>query len=84
MINGLLKVDPYTRLGAGDFEEVKKHQYFEGFNWQSLANLTMTSPFEGKIEPVEDGMISPRPIMKHAQESMRDAEIRGFTFYFDK
>ena len=33
LINGFLKVDPYKRLGAGDFSEVRGHEYFKGFDW---------------------------------------------------
>ncbi len=37
LINGLLKFDPKKRLGSGgNFDGIKNHKFFDGFNWKDL------------------------------------------------
>ena len=52
LITKLLDLDPKKRIGAGNkgFENLKKHKYFEGINWNDLENKKITPPFIPNIE----------------------------------
>ena len=45
-INQLIKRKPEKRLGYSEgIKELKEHTWFDGFDWNSLENKTMRSPF---------------------------------------
>eukprot|EP01135_Chromosphaera_perkinsii_P002157 Nk52_evm91s217 gene=Nk52_evmTU91s217 len=47
-ISLLLERDPFKRLGSGptDAEEVKKHVFFDGIDWQKLYNKEYETPYD--------------------------------------
>lgn len=56
LLKRLLLPKPQKRLGAtnGGAALIKSHPWFDGFDWQALANKTMTPPFIPKVENDDD------------------------------
>lgn len=56
LLDKLLQKDPTKRLGYGpdDAEAIKKHPWFDGFDWDALLNKTMPAPFVPKIKSETD------------------------------
>ena len=52
LITKLLDLDPKKRIGAGNkgFDNLKKHKYFEGINWDDLEKKKITPPFIPNID----------------------------------
>jgi serine/threonine kinase 32 len=48
-INKLLIRKPEKRLGSDGPGSVKNHPWLVNYNWDSLHNMTLISPFEKKI-----------------------------------
>ena len=55
-IRGLLKKDPKERLGCAknDVEEVMKHPFFEGIDWEGLPSYKVTPPLKPPRSVSED------------------------------
>ena len=53
-IKGLMNSNPKKRLGAHGINEIKKHPWFKGFDWVSLQQKKMPSPFEGICKDEND------------------------------
>jgi len=51
-IRGLLTVDPTRRLGmlAQGWEDVKRHPWFDGFDWAEMEAKTMAAPWVPQLE----------------------------------
>ena len=49
-VNRLIQRKPENRLGFHGPEELKQHNFFEGFNWEGLYSKTMVSPFNIREE----------------------------------
>lgn len=48
-------MQPKKRLGAkGDADEIKRHPFFSGLNWDDMQNLKIIPPFKPKIDSKED------------------------------
>lgn len=45
MINFLLVKDPKVRVQQVNFERIKRHEYYEGFNWQDLLDDRILPPY---------------------------------------
>lgn len=56
LLEKLLKKDPKERLGYGpdDAEDIKKHPWFEGFDWNALLEKKLKAPFVPKIKNETD------------------------------
>lgn len=56
VIKKLCKSDPFDRLGYGSngFKDLCKHKWFDGFNWETLRNRSMKSPFIPKVKGPSD------------------------------
>ncbi|KAH9963293.1 kinase-like domain-containing protein [Russula dissimulans] len=52
LIGKLLRKRPKTRLH--DFNEIKRHQLFEGLDWDALSNRLITPPWTPNIGPGKD------------------------------
>ena len=50
----MLKKNPQERLGVNGAEEIKNHEFFKGFNWESLINKKITPPFIPELEHKAD------------------------------
>lgn len=44
--NRLIQRKPANRLGANGIEELRYHEWFTGFDWDSLLNGSMKSPIK--------------------------------------
>lgn len=54
MIIKLLEFEPSKRLGFSGVEEIKKHPFFEGVNWDEYMNKTPEPPLKPDIKGPED------------------------------
>jgi len=56
LVDSLLRKNSYQRLGAGlgGAAAVKRHPWFKGFDWDSLASRTLKSPYVPRIRDRED------------------------------
>ena len=45
-INKLLLIDPNVRLGSNGIHELKNHEFFNSFDWNSLYDRTYQSSFK--------------------------------------
>lgn len=56
LIKKLCRENPAERLGyqKGGIEDIKKHKWFEGFNWDGLANRTLAPPIVPVIRHPSD------------------------------
>jgi serine/threonine protein kinase len=45
LLRKLLEKDPDKRLGIFDKNEIKKHRFFKGINWEKLKNKEINPPF---------------------------------------
>jgi hypothetical protein len=52
----LLTRDPEKRLGSGktDAEEIKRHPFFKGVNWQDILDKKVPPPFFPKVRGPTD------------------------------
>ena len=50
LLRGLLKRNPRERLGTGGVDEIKRHIFFDGVNWEALYQRQVPAPFEPQIE----------------------------------
>lgn len=49
LLTGLFQKDPSTRLGVKSIDEIKKHQWFAGFDWDLLIKKELPPPFKPNI-----------------------------------
>lgn len=56
LIKSLCKDVPADRLGyqRGGVQEIKKHKWFQGFDWDELSAQTMPSPIQNPVDSVID------------------------------
>lgn len=56
LLRKLLHPDPLKRLGGSeaDAEDIKKHLFFTGLDWDALAKLQVKAPFKPKVKGTED------------------------------
>ena len=56
LIRGLLQRDPAVRLGsrAGGAEDIRRHPFFKGVDWNALEALRVEPPFKPKVESETD------------------------------
>lgn len=56
LISKLLVRDPKLRLGSSDkdFEEIKSHEFFKGFDWKKLESKRLKPPYIPKVDVAED------------------------------
>lgn len=68
LINKLCILDPFKRLGADNFADLKAHPFFQSINW---ATLLETTPLQ---EPYKDRLIWEEDVIKEEEE--RQKQIR--------
>ena len=50
LINKLLVIQVNKRIGYSDFSEIKKHPFFENFDWEKLSRRELKSPLERLVK----------------------------------
>ena len=91
LLQGLLNPDPKNRLGSKNgAEEIKKHKYFEGVNWDEYRNKKSDGPFKhspenlkekGKPEEIsfnKDNNYNKFRNFTYVSESLLDAKSKEF------
>lgn len=46
--------DPKKRLGANGAEEVKKHPFFKGIDWDAVCNKKIKPPFMPRVTKIDE------------------------------
>ncbi|KAJ3196472.1 Serine/threonine kinase [Irineochytrium annulatum] len=88
---GLLQKDPTKRLGSGkgDAEDIKRHPYFKGVNWDEVLALKHPPPFYPTISSPTDvsnfdeEFTKEMPVLTPCNSVLSAAdqeEFRGFTY----
>jgi len=81
----LLNRNPNKRLGAGptDAEEIKKHPWFEGVNWDDVYNRKLSVP-KPSIKKIATAGLPASTIEQKTSDSA-NSKIDGWSFVaFDK
>jgi len=68
LLEGLFKKEPEKRLGGGvnDAEDIKKHPWFEGVNWDAYLRKEIKAPY--------------LPIIKNELDVSNFAPVRKFSY----
>ncbi|KAJ3299239.1 Serine/threonine kinase [Borealophlyctis nickersoniae] len=91
LLQGLMNKNPARRLGGGrlDAEEVKRHPYFAGQDWEAYLNKTIQAPFIPQIaHPGDTSNFDPeftreKPVLTPMNSVLSSAdqnEFRDFTY----
>lgn len=87
LVEGFLNFNPIKRLGTGGIEEIKKHAFFEGVDWDEYINKKIQTPFVPELEGETDLKCFDEfseSIEKKSEISCYDYEkFPGFTFVGD-
>ncbi|KAI9105929.1 kinase-like domain-containing protein [Phlyctochytrium arcticum] len=94
LLQQLLMKDPTKRLGSGknDSEEIKKHSFFRGVDWDAMLQQRIPPPYQPKISSPEDvsnfdeEFTKENPVLTpcHSVLSAADqADFRGFSYISD-
>jgi len=77
-ISRLLIKDPKERLGSGkkDVEELKKHQWFKGLNWEDLFAKKIDPPYKPKVKSETD---TSNFSTEFTKESTKDTHVEPVT-----
>ena len=73
LINKLLVIDPKKRIGYGPngAENIKKHLFFEGINWDDIWNKKTEPPFVPELDDEMD--------LRYFEKQFTDEPIESFT-----
>ena len=73
LINKLLVLEPKKRLGYGPngTENIKKHSFFEGIDWNDIWNKNVTPPFVPELEDEMD--------LRYFDKKFTDEPLQSFT-----
>ncbi|KAI5479424.1 hypothetical protein MNV49_003568 [Pseudohyphozyma bogoriensis] len=89
----LLQKNPEKRLGKNGAEEIRRHLFFHGLDWQALSTRRLQPPFRPNVEsavdtsniepdfleePAIDSFVEATPLSGSAQ-----AQFEGFTYVAD-
>ncbi|CAD8132736.1 unnamed protein product [Paramecium pentaurelia] len=85
LLKGLLTKDPGLRLGSHGIKEIKKHNFFNGINWQLVEQRKLQPPIIPYIQNVQDlsnfdTAFLQQPIVD-TPESKQNENFVGFTYY---
>mmetsp|Transcript_37501 Transcript_37501/g.49301 ORF Transcript_37501/g.49301 Transcript_37501/m.49301 type:complete len:127 (-) Transcript_37501:220-600(-) len=50
LLSGLLKRNPRERLGSRSVDDIKRHIFFDGIDWDAMYERRLPTPFIPKIE----------------------------------
>ncbi|CAD8068790.1 unnamed protein product [Paramecium sonneborni] len=84
LLKGLLTKDPAFRLGSNGIQEIKKHNFFIGIDWQLVEQRKLQPPIVPKIQHLEDlSNFAPaflqQPLVE-TPDSQQDVYFEGFTY----
>jgi serum/glucocorticoid-regulated kinase 2 len=90
-LQALLERSPSKRLGAGGVDEIKRHPFFRGLNWDALLAKTLVPPFRPKTvdgaedvtnvdEEFKNEEAKDTPCLPSTLRSKVDGSFQGFTF----
>ena len=73
LINKLLVLEPKKRLGYGPngAENIKKHSFFDGINWDDIWNKNVTPPFVPELDDELD--------LRYFDKKFTDEPLQSFT-----
>ena len=73
LINKLLVLEPKKRLGYGPngTENIKKHSFFEGIDWNDIWNKNVTPPFVPELDGEMD--------LRYFDKKFTDEPLQSFT-----
>lgn len=79
MINSLLKFNEKKRLGAKGWAEVKKHAFFNNFDWKALEEQRMESPLKEIVNQIP-ATTSPYEPTEAPIRRVEQPKIKDFTY----
>lgn len=72
LINKLCVMDPFARLGANDFADLKAHPFFAKINWNTILESTpVQTPFPDKLMWEEDVLREEEERQRQVREAER-------------
>ncbi|XP_078494369.1 cGMP-dependent protein kinase 1-like isoform X1 [Ciona intestinalis] len=76
LIRNLCKLEPRDRLGyqKGGVNDIRKHRWFHGFDWQGLRTTSIKSPFKVHIKNAVDTK-NFEPCLEELADETEDAEV---------
>uniref|UniRef100_F7A4Y2 cGMP-dependent protein kinase n=1 Tax=Ciona intestinalis TaxID=7719 RepID=F7A4Y2_CIOIN len=76
LIRNLCKLEPRDRLGyqKGGVNDIRKHRWFHGFDWQGLRTTSIKSPFKVHIKNAVDTN-NFEPCLEELADETDDAEV---------
>jgi serine/threonine protein kinase len=72
LLTGLLTRDPKRRLGNTE-EDIRKHPWFKGINWDALIKKQVSAPFVPKVHGKDDVNMVPRCTLHAARCTLHAA-----------
>lgn len=87
LIEGFLERDPDKRLA--DLDDIMKHPFFDGLDWDKLYNLEIEAPWKPKVDSLEDSSQIDPAWKAEVAESVADGsalsgtmqdQFKGFTY----
>ncbi|KAL8278278.1 hypothetical protein RQP46_009310 [Phenoliferia psychrophenolica] len=90
ILTGLLQKNPAMRLGSHGAEEIRRHLFFHGLDWNALANRRIQPPFRPSVESavdtsnVDSEFLSEQPLDSVVEDSQlsesSQAQFQGFSY----
>ncbi|KAM0754307.1 AGC/Akt protein kinase [Meredithblackwellia eburnea MCA 4105] len=90
ILTGLLQKNPANRLGARGAEEIRRHLFFHGLDWDALATRRIQPPFRPSVESAVDTSNVDSEFLKEAAldsvvedsklSESTQAQFDGFTY----
>ncbi|CAD8064804.1 unnamed protein product [Paramecium primaurelia] len=84
LLKGLLTKDPGFRLGSNGIQEIKKHNFFSGIDWELVEQRKLQPPIVPRIKNLEDlSNFAPaflqQPLIE-TPDSQQNVQFEGFTY----
>lgn len=90
ILTGLLQKDPAMRLGSRGAEEIRRHLFFHGLDWNALENRRIQPPFRPSVESavdtsnVDSEFLSEQALDSFVEDSQlsesTQAQFEGFSY----
>ena len=83
-VNQLLIIDPMKRIGYKNIDELKKHNFFNNFDWDSLNKRILKSPFPNEIEKSVESLNNKENISNIINIFKNNSFIKNLNKYFNE